>query len=146
MKWAARVAQSAEFIERLPQTYNAEVEERSSNFSGGQKQRLSITRGVIGHPKILILDDATSALDARSEKLVQEALAHELSIQRRLLLPKKSVPLLKPIVFWCLMTGGWLAVAPITNWCSIIGFIEKFMPPRRHWKRGCTNERLEKRR
>ena len=45
MKWAARVAQSAEFIERLPQTYNAEVEERSSNFSGGQKQRLSITRG-----------------------------------------------------------------------------------------------------
>lgn len=146
MKWAARVAQSAEFIERLPQTYNAEVEERSSNFSGGQKQRLSITRGVIGHPKILILDDATSALDARSEKLVQEALAHELKHTTTIIIAEKSVPLLKPIVFWCLMMGGWLAVAPITNWCSIIRFIEKFMPPRRHWKRGVAHERLEKRR
>lgn len=74
MQWAANIAQSAEFIERLPQTYDAPVEERSQNFSGGQKQRLAITRGVIANPEILILDDATSALDARSEKLVQEAL------------------------------------------------------------------------
>ncbi|EFR89423.1 ATP-binding cassette sub-family B member 10, partial [Listeria innocua FSL S4-378] len=45
---------------------------------GGQKQRLSITRGVIGSPKVLILDDSTSALDAKSEKLVKEALNKEL--------------------------------------------------------------------
>lgn len=95
MKWAARVAQSAEFIERLPQTYNAEVEERSSNFSGGQKQRLSITRGVIGHPKILILDDATSALDARSEKLVQEALAHELKHTTTIIIAEKISSIIK---------------------------------------------------
>lgn len=95
MKWAARVAQSAEFIERLPQTYNAEVEERSSNFSGGQKQRLSITRGVIGHPKILILDDATSALDARSEKLVQEALAHELKYTTTIIIAEKISSIIK---------------------------------------------------
>ena len=94
MKWA-RVAQSAEFIERLPQTYNAEVEERSSNFSGGQKQRLSITRGVIGHPKILILDDATSALDARSEKLVQEALAHELKHTTTIIIAEKISSIIK---------------------------------------------------
>ena len=55
------------------------VEERSANLSGGQKQRLSIARGVVGSPRILILDDSTSALDARSEKLVQEALNDELS-------------------------------------------------------------------
>lgn len=78
MAWAANIAQASEFIDRLPMTYDAPVEERSSNFSGGQKQRLSITRGVIAEPKILILDDATSALDAQSEKLVQEALDKDL--------------------------------------------------------------------
>lgn len=95
MKWAARIAQSAEFIERLPHTYHAEVEERSSNFSGGQKQRLSITRGVIGQPKILILDDATSALDARSEKLVQEALAHELKNTTTIIIAEKISSIIK---------------------------------------------------
>lgn len=79
MRWAAGVAQSAEFIEKLDNQYDAEVEERSANFSGGQKQRLSITRGIIAKPKILIMDDSTSALDAKSEKLVQEALDQELA-------------------------------------------------------------------
>ncbi|MGR3742318.1 ABC transporter ATP-binding protein [Companilactobacillus sp. DQM5] len=74
MKKAAKIAQSEEFIETRPKKYDDIVEERSANFSGGQKQRLSITRGVIGTPKVLILDDSTSALDAKSEKLVKEAL------------------------------------------------------------------------
>ncbi|MFS1126112.1 ABC transporter ATP-binding protein, partial [Enterococcus faecalis] len=78
MEHASSIAQAKEFIEKLSDRYEAPVEERSSNFSGGQKQRLSITRGVIGDPKILILDDSTSALDARSEKLVREALDRDL--------------------------------------------------------------------
>lgn len=75
---AVEIAQAAEFVNRYEDNFDHIVEERSSNFSGGQKQRLSIARGVVGSPKILILDDSTSALDARSEKLVQEALDQEL--------------------------------------------------------------------
>ncbi|MFT9031262.1 ABC transporter ATP-binding protein [Leuconostoc pseudomesenteroides] len=75
---AAEIAQAAEFVNRYDDNFEHEVEERSANFSGGQKQRLSIARGVVGNPKILILDDSTSALDARSEKLVQEALNRDL--------------------------------------------------------------------
>lgn len=75
---AVEIAQAAEFVNRYEDNFDHIVEERSANFSGGQKQRLSIARGVVGSPKILILDDSTSALDARSEKLVQEALDQEL--------------------------------------------------------------------
>ncbi|MFL1695730.1 ABC transporter ATP-binding protein [Weissella kandleri] len=78
MRHAANIAQAAEFVERYEDTYEHVVEERSANFSGGQKQRLSIARGVIADPKILILDDSTSALDANSEKLVKEALDRDL--------------------------------------------------------------------
>ncbi|WP_419755430.1 ABC transporter ATP-binding protein [Lactiplantibacillus plantarum] len=95
MQWAANIAQSAEFIERLPQTYDAPVEERSQNFSGGQKQRLAITRGVIANPEILILDDATSALDARSEKLVQEALDRELKSTTTVVIAEKIASIIR---------------------------------------------------
>ncbi|KRL87276.1 ABC transporter ATP-binding protein [Ligilactobacillus apodemi] len=78
-KWAAEISQAAEFVERYDDQYEHLVEERSANFSGGQKQRLSIARGVVGKPKVLILDDSTSALDARSEKKVKEALEQKLT-------------------------------------------------------------------
>ena len=74
MKKAAHDAQAAEFIERLSDEYASNVQMRGSNFSGGQKQRLSIARGLIGNPPILILDDSTSALDSKSEKKVKDAL------------------------------------------------------------------------
>lgn len=74
MKKAAHDAQAAEFIEKMGMEYSSTVQARGSNFSGGQKQRLSIARGLIGHPPILILDDSTSALDSKSEKKVKDAL------------------------------------------------------------------------
>ncbi|WP_125707749.1 ABC transporter ATP-binding protein [Lacticaseibacillus porcinae] len=89
MDRAAKIAQAAEFIDRLPERYDAPVEERGNNFSGGQKQRMSITRGVIKAPKILILDDSTSALDAHSEKLVQEAMAHDLDGTTTIIIAQK---------------------------------------------------------
>ncbi|EMF0080129.1 ABC transporter ATP-binding protein [Enterococcus hirae] len=95
MEHASAIAQAQEFIEKLADRYEAPVEERSSNFSGGQKQRLSITRGVIGDPKILILDDSTSALDARSEKLVCEALAKELKGTTTIVIAQKIASVVK---------------------------------------------------
>ena len=88
---ASQIAQAQEFISRYKDTFDHEVEERSSNFSGGQKQRLSIARGVVGKPKILILDDSTSALDAKSEKLVQEALEKELKNTTTFIIAEKIV-------------------------------------------------------
>ena len=71
---AARLANAADFIEALPGGYDGRIEERGSNFSGGQLQRLAIARAVLGNPAVLLLDEATSALDAESEEAVQRGL------------------------------------------------------------------------
>ena len=89
LEQAARIAQASEFINSMEDTYNSQVEERGNNFSGGQKQRMSIARGVVSNPNILILDDSTSALDAKSEKLVQEALNKDLKGTTTIIIAQK---------------------------------------------------------
>ncbi|MBM5823145.1 MAG: ABC transporter ATP-binding protein [Cyanobacteria bacterium K_Offshore_surface_m2_011] len=71
---AARLANAADFIESLPGGYDSRIEERGSNFSGGQLQRLAIARAVLGNPAVMLLDEATSALDAEAEEAVQQGL------------------------------------------------------------------------
>lgn len=78
MERAIEISQAKEFIDKYPDRFEHVVEERSANFSGGQQQRLSIARGIIGKPKVLILDDSTSALDAESEKKVQAGLEQKM--------------------------------------------------------------------
>ena len=73
---AARAAELHDFIMTLPEKYEARVEERGTNLSGGQKQRLAFAMAVVTDPSILILDDTTSALDAKTEAKIQQTLDH----------------------------------------------------------------------
>ena len=89
MEHAARIAQASEFISRMDLAFESPVEERGTNFSGGQKQRMSIARGIVSNPRILIFDDSTSALDAKSERLVQEALNKDLKGTTTIIIAQK---------------------------------------------------------
>lgn len=75
---ACQLAQIDDFIQNLPQGYNTFIEQGGTNVSGGQKQRLCIARALLKHPKILILDDSTSAVDTKTDALIRKAFREEI--------------------------------------------------------------------
>ena len=88
VKWAAKVAQ-ADYIEQLPEKYDTFVSSKGTNISGGQRQRLFIARAVISKPDILILDDASSALDYKTDALLRQALIENLKDSTKIIVTQR---------------------------------------------------------
>lgn len=86
---ACRLAQADEFIQKMPDKYDTYIEQGGSNVSGGQRQRLTIARALLKKPKILILDDSTSAVDTRTDQLIREAFQTKIPNTTRIIISQR---------------------------------------------------------
>lgn len=102
---ACMISNAHDFIERLPEGYNTQVGERASMLSGGQRQRVAIARSIISDSKVLLLDEAISALDSRAERVVQNAL-HRVSINKTTLVIAHKLATIMTADKIAVMTSG----------------------------------------
>ena len=86
---ACRLACADEFIEKMPEKYNTYIEQGGSNVSGGQKQRLCIARALLKKPKVLILDDSTSAVDTATDSKIRKALREDIPHTTKLIIAQR---------------------------------------------------------
>ena len=84
-----KLAQADEFVSQFPDGYNTYIEEGGTNVSGGQKQRLCIARALLKHPKILILDDSTSAVDTKTDSLIRKAFREEIPDTTKIIIAQR---------------------------------------------------------
>lgn len=86
---ACKLAQADSFIQTFPDKYNTYIEQGGSNVSGGQKQRLCIARALLKKPKILVMDDSTSAVDTKTDALIREAMLHEIPDTTKIIIAQR---------------------------------------------------------
>lgn len=89
IKHACTLAQAEEFISKMPEGYDTHIEQGGSNVSGGQKQRLCIARALLKKPKVLILDDSTSAVDTKTDALIRKAFKESLPNTTKLIIAQR---------------------------------------------------------
>ena len=89
IKRVCKIAQADEFICNFPDGYNTYIEEGGTNVSGGQKQRLCIARALLKHPKILILDDSTSAVDTKTDNLIRKSFASDIPETTKIIITQR---------------------------------------------------------
>jgi ATP-binding cassette subfamily B protein len=89
LRWACRIAQADGFIQQFPKGYDTYIEQDGSNVSGGQNQRLCIARALLKHPKILIFDDSTSAVDTKTDAAIREGLLSELPETTKIIIAQR---------------------------------------------------------
>ena len=91
---ACKLAQADEFIQKMPDKYNTYIEQGGTNVSGGQRQRLCIARAILKKPKILILDDSTSAVDTKTDALIRQAFMEKIPDTTRIIISQRvsSIP------------------------------------------------------
>lgn len=89
IKRVCRLACADEFIESFPDGYDTHIEQGGTNVSGGQKQRLCIARALIKKPKILILDDSTSAVDTKTDALIRKAFREEIPDTTKIIIAQR---------------------------------------------------------
>jgi len=91
MKEACEIACAMEFINQKEDGFNSKVEQGGTNFSGGQKQRLSIARTILKNPKVIIFDDSTSAVDTKTDATIRDALRNRLKNTTKIIISQRII-------------------------------------------------------
>lgn len=101
-KEACRLACADEFIESFPNQYDTYIEQGGTNVSGGQKQRLCIARALLKNPKILILDDSTSAVDTKTDSMIRKAFKENIPNTTKIIIAQRisSIEESIKLLFW----------------------------------------------
>ena len=105
---ACKLSQADEFIERFPEKYDTYIEQGGANVSGGQKQRLCIARALLKKPKILIMDDSTSAVDTRTDALIRKAMAEYIPSTTKIIIAQRISSVQEADVI-IVMAGGQIS-------------------------------------